>query len=101
MATISDRHVLAATTYSKSVLRVAVDAVVRENHDVDYFPSYEIITGPQSRGRYFAEDLRSVRPEGVAQVMKIFGRHYLSEANARPSSPDRPVPQAPTAAAID
>lgn len=98
VATISDRHVLAATIYSKSVLRVAVEAVVRENPDVDYFPSYEIITGPQSRGRYFAEDLRNVLPEGVAQVMKIFGRHYLTEADARPS-PDRPALQTPTATA--
>ncbi len=79
IATISDRHVLAATTYSKSVLRVAVETVVRENDGVDYFPSYEIITGPQSRGLYFADDLRNVLPEGVAQVMKIFSRHYLGE----------------------
>lgn len=101
VATVSDRHVLTATTYSKAVLRVAVEAVVRENSDVDYFPSYEIITGPHTRGRYFAEDLRSVRPDGVDQVMKIFGRHYLIETDARPASPDSPVSQAPSAAAVD
>jgi hypothetical protein len=100
VATISDRHVLAATTYSKSVLRVAVETVVRENDGVDYFPSYEIITGPQSRGRYFADDLRSVLPEGVAQVMKVFGRHYLDEATA-PPSPRPTASRAPTAAAMD
>lgn len=100
IATISDRHVLTATTYSKSVLRVAVEAVVRENLHVDYFPSYEIITGPQSRGRYFAEDLRNVLPEGVAQVMKIFGRHYLTETHADPS-PGRPALRTPTATAAD
>jgi hypothetical protein len=100
VATISDRHVLTATTYSKSVLRVAVETVVHQNEDVDYFPSYEIITGPQSRGRYFAEDLRSVLPEGVAQVMKIFGRHYLHEA-AAPTSPKLAASRVPTAAAMD
>ena len=101
VATISDRHVLAATTYSKSVLRVAVETVVRENQGVDYFPSYEIITGPQSRGRYFADDLRSVLPEGVNQVMKIFGHHYLGETVDAPPSPRSPASRAPTAAAVE
>ena len=100
VATISDRHVLAATTYSKSVLRVAAETVVQQNEGVDYFPSYEIITGPQSRGRYFAEDLRNVLPEGVAQVMKVFGRHYLGET-AEASSSRTPAPRTPTAAASD
>ncbi len=98
MATISDRHVLAATTYSKSVLRVAAETVARQNEGVDYFPSYEIITGPQSRGRYFADDLRNVLPEGVAQVMKVFGRHYLGET-AEASSPRTLAPRTPTTAA--
>lgn len=99
-ATISERHVLTATTYSKSVLRVAAETVARENEGIDYFPSYEIITGPQSRGRYFAEDLRNVLPEGVAQVMKVFGRHYLTETTEQ-SSPRTPAPRSPTTAACD
>ena len=100
VATISDRHVLAATTYSKSVLRVAAETVVQQNEGADYFPSYEIISGPQSRGRYFAEDLRNVLPEGVAQVMKIFGRHYLSEAAEEPP-PQTRTAQTPTTAVSD
>lgn len=98
VATISDRHVLAATTYSKSVLRVAAETVVRANQGVDYFPSYEIITGPQSRGRYFADDLRNVLPEGVSQVMKVFGRHYLAQTA---DAPRAPTPRTPTTAASD
>lgn len=92
VATFSDRHVLSATTYSKSVLRVAAETIVREHQGVDYFPSYEIITGPQSRGRYFDQDLRSVLPEGVAQVMKVFDRHYLGDMV---DSAARPAPIAP------
>lgn len=91
VATFSDRHVLSATTYSKSVLRVAAETIVREHQGVDYFPSYEIITGPQSRGRYFDQDLRSVLPEGVAQVMKVFDRHYLGDMV---DSAPRPAPTA-------
>lgn len=100
MATISDRHVLSATTYSKSVLRVAAEIVTQENADVDYFPSYEIITGPHSCGRYFAEDRRTVLPEGVAHVMKVFGRHYLSQAADAPP-PRELTPRTPTTAASD
>lgn len=99
VATISDRHVLSATTYSKSVLRVAAEMVTQQNANVDYFPSYEIITGPQSRGRYFADDLRTILPEGVAQVMTLFSRHYLGDFNA-PSLSNSPPPRAITPAAM-
>jgi GSCFA family len=44
---------------------------------IAYFPSYEIITGQHARGRYFAEDLRSVTEEGVGRVMQLFFRHYV------------------------
>jgi hypothetical protein len=46
---------------------------------VGYFPSYEMITGPQARSAFFEDDLREVRPEGVAYVMSVFARHYLGE----------------------
>lgn len=71
-ATATDDHVLAATTYSKSVLRAAVGEFVAASDDVDYFPSYEIITAPASGGPWFAANMRSVRPEGVEKVMSIF-----------------------------
>lgn len=68
-------HVLSATTYSKSVLRVAADMICLRHQHVHYFPSFEIITGQYARGRYFAEDLRSVKEEGVAHVMRLFLKH--------------------------
>jgi hypothetical protein len=77
MATADGRHVLAATTLSKSVLRVACDIVERRHRHVAYVPSYEIITGSFSRGAYFAQDLRSVTQAGVAHVMGLFLRHYF------------------------
>jgi hypothetical protein len=75
VATASGEHVLAATTYSKSVLRAAAQEAADDLADVFYFPSYEIVTGPQARGRFYADDLREVTDEGVAQVMRIFLRH--------------------------
>lgn len=71
-ATASGGHVLGATGYSKSVLRAAAGELVARREDVDYFPSYEIITGPQSRGAFYEANLRSVRAEGVEFVMRHF-----------------------------
>ena len=75
-ATAENRHVLVSTTYSKSVLRVACDMIVRENKNVVYFPSYEIVASGHA-GRYFGPDNRSVTEEGVAHVMRIFAGHFL------------------------
>jgi hypothetical protein len=80
MATAEDRHVLVSTVYSKSVLRVAAEMVTRELNDVAYFPAFEIITGIFNRGAYFAEDLRSVREEGVEHVMRLFFQHATEAA---------------------
>jgi GSCFA family/Polysaccharide biosynthesis enzyme WcbI len=76
IATYEPQHALVATTYSKSVLRVAADEIRRANDFVDYFPSFEIITGAFNKGAYFEDDLRSVKPEGVAHVMRLFMKHY-------------------------
>lgn len=81
-------HVLAATTYSKSVLRVAAETVVGMYPNVHYFPSYEIITGAHARGRYFAEDLRNVLEEGVSHVMRMFFRHATAESAPSTSPAD-------------
>jgi len=91
VATYEKKHVLVATTYSKSALRVVAEHVTRADAQSFYFPSYEIITGQHSRHRYLAEDLREVTSEGVAHVMRIFGRHFFSPSEAATASP-RPRP---------
>jgi hypothetical protein len=80
LATYEPKHALVATTYSKSVLRAAIDEVCSRHEHCDYFPSYEIVTGNYSRGRYFEGDLRSVTPEGVRHVMRLFLKHYAGES---------------------
>jgi len=79
VATYEDRHVLVSTVASKSILRAAVEETLRRYPHVTYFPSYEIVTGPQSRGRFFAADLREVTPEGVSYVIGLFAHHYLGQ----------------------
>lgn len=76
-ATALDKHVLTATTYSKSVLRVAAELIEKARPDsVAYFPSYEIISGNFNRGRYYSDDLRNVLENGVDHVMGLFFKHY-------------------------
>lgn len=85
-ATFEDRHVLQSTVYSKSVLRVAAQHAHDGYSDLVYFPSYEIITGPGSAGRYYAPDLREVRDVGVAHVMRIFEQHFIrGDTDAAPA----------------
>ncbi len=77
IATYEDRHVLVSTCYSKSVLRVAADIVARRYNWVDYFPSYEIITGSHAGGAYYEDDCREVSPRGVAHAMRCFVQAYV------------------------
>lgn len=95
-ATYESRHVLVSTTWSKAVLRVVADKVARQLPNCDYFPSYEIITSPHVRGRYFGEDCREILPEGVEHVMRVFLKHY-----AGIEQPTMEEPEAPAAAVTD
>jgi hypothetical protein len=82
IATYGAADVLSATTYSKSVLRAVAGDVADRFDAVQYFPSYEIITGAYNRGAYFGADLREIRPEGVAHVMDVFRQRLVIGAGA-------------------
>ena len=69
VATATNGHVLNATTYSKSVLRVAAEEVKNNFSNVSYFPAYEIITGPQAPELFFEPDRRNVSANGIDLVM--------------------------------
>lgn len=92
VATAEPQHVLTATTYAKANLRVAAEMMSREGLAA-YFPSYEIITSPYTRGAYFADDLRSITEDGVAHVMRLFFKHASSGAIA-PAAAAAPRPDA-------
>ncbi|MFJ4467507.1 GSCFA domain-containing protein [Streptomyces sp. NPDC089424] len=119
-ATATGRHALVATTFSKSVLRAAAGQLADEDDRVDYFPSYEIVTGlpglpvlpapsgdrdPYPSGApdasaaggrrgFFEANLRTVRPEGVAFVMGHFFRALQGEPTHAPHTPPQPPPTA-------
>ena len=75
-ATATGSHALTANTYTKSVLRAAAGQLAEELDYVDYFPSYEIITGFPFKGVFFEPNLRTVTPQGVAFVMRHFFRAF-------------------------
>lgn len=70
-STATDDHVLVATTHSKSILR-AVAGHFAAFQPYDYFPSYEIITAPISRGSHYASNMRNVTQTGVDSVLAHF-----------------------------
>ena len=93
-------NVVSSTVYSKSVLRVAAEMLRVENPQVQYFPSFEIITGPGARGAYYADDLRNPTEAGVRHVMKIFMNHVtLKSETPRPAPEPVPVEKAAAVAA--
>jgi hypothetical protein len=71
VATATDRHVVAATTYSKAVLRVAAEHATRHDN-VFYFPAYEIVTSSAAREDMFEPDRRNVSKAAVDTVMAAF-----------------------------
>ena len=86
-ATAGGEHVLTATTYSKSVLRAVAGQLYADFDDVDYFPSYEMVATPFSRGFFYENNLRSVHQGGVEAVMRVFfSQHALEQAAPAPAA---------------
>jgi GSCFA family protein len=78
-ATYSGDHVMVATTYSKSVLRAVAGKLEAEDPNVAYFPSFEMVTAPLSRGIFYDANWRTVNPAGVQVIMSTFlASHELS-----------------------
>lgn len=81
-ATATDQHVLTATTYSKSVLRAVAGQLAHDFTDVDYFPSFEIISSFPFRAAFYKPNMRSVSKFGVDFVMQHFFAGFQPAANA-------------------
>jgi hypothetical protein len=92
-ATFSGKHVLQATTYSKSVLRVAAEEVAAARPNVHYFASYEIATATGDSRAYFAADRREVSEACVAHVTRAFFETFAGGLPA-PRTPAEAAPEA-------
>jgi hypothetical protein len=72
VASFESRGALQSSVASKSVLRAVAEACRNDWHAVDYFPAYEIVSGPQAEGRFYDASRRDVSADGVAAVMDAF-----------------------------
>lgn len=82
IATMEQRHVLQATTYSKSVLRVAAEETVIRHPNVHYFASYEIITATRNTHIFVDADGRTITTAGVTRAMDVFFTQFGDEGTA-------------------
>lgn len=91
-ATATGNHVLTATTAAKATLRAAAGDFAADHGDVDYVPSFELITSHATGGPWFAPNMRSVTAAGVEMVMSRF----LAAHGLQPQAdPPRPVDASP------
>jgi GSCFA family len=75
-ATAGAAHVLAASTYTKSVLRACAGELYADHPEIDYFPSYEMIVSAKAAGQFYDTNLRTVSEAGVTMVMRTFLAAY-------------------------
>jgi len=80
-ATMAPQHVVRATTYSKSVLRVAAQEVYDAHDFVDYFAAYEIISQSFIGNDPFVGDRRQLDRGAVASVVDLFFASYYGETH--------------------
>jgi hypothetical protein len=79
-STFTGGDVVVANASSKARLRVAAQEFADAHPDVDYFPSYEIVTHSDP-SLAFKVDKRHVRGEMVMHVVATFMRHYFGRTD--------------------
>lgn len=95
VATATGNHVVNATMYSKSVLRVAAEEICRQCAYAKYFPSFEIVTGPQAPDSYFEANKRDVSNEAITAVMDALVNSCETEEKTNKKITDNLVPSEP------
>jgi hypothetical protein len=97
-ATATGSHVLVANSYSKSTMRSLAGYATCHYQNVDYFPSYELITNPRLHSTAYQPNLRSVRPGVVSMALNSFARAHglqtpldIQEDRSSEQSPQHPT----------
>lgn len=76
--TFTNRDVVCANAYSKSTLLSAAVSVSNDHDNVDYFPSYELVTMSRPELAWEADGIH-VRPSLVERVMSVFQDSLISD----------------------
>lgn len=98
-ATLRGGDVITANSYSKSALRAAAEAFVLAHAEVDYLPSYEIVTHTE-RSLAFADDCRHAAPPVVARIVDLMVERYVPGAEEAASAPERGLDPSQIRAAV-
>ena len=80
--TFRTQDVLVANSYSKAVQRAAVDAFSIDRQ-VDYFPSYELVTLSDMRYAWIENDFRHVRQDTIDRIMAQVLKVYMGDSAAQ------------------
>jgi hypothetical protein len=75
-ATHTGQDAIAANTYSKSVLRAAAEEFVGIRENVDYFPSYEMVTLSDRHAAYWDDNIH-VQEAMVSRIMDLAVSKYV------------------------
>lgn len=76
LRTFTDQDIIVANSYSKSTLRSVAKEIASEYADVDYFPSYEMVTC-SPRHLAWRHDQRHVELPMVWSVTRRFQEYYI------------------------
>ena len=74
--TFSGQDIVIANAYSKAVLRAVAQDIAWGDANIDYFPSYEMVTNADPATVWYP-DHRHVRREFVERIVGLFGQKYL------------------------
>lgn len=71
---------LAENSLSKATLRLAVDEIINEFSNADYFPAYEIVTDDLRDYRFYADDLVHPSSQAIEYIWEHFVQSALSDS---------------------
>jgi len=74
-ATFTTQNAVMANSYAKSVLRIVSENLQSKYSNVDYFPSYEIVTSAGAAA--FEDDNVHVKNQVVSKVTKYMVANYV------------------------
>ncbi|MDD2759957.1 MAG: GSCFA domain-containing protein [Methylomonas sp.] len=77
-STFSGKDALIANTYSKSVQRAAAEFFTSQHNNVDYFPSYEIVTLTERKYAYELDNIH-VTFNTVGHIMTTVIKYYCPD----------------------
>lgn len=75
-ATFSGGDSISANAYSKAVQRAAAQSAVQRHDNVDYFPSYEIVTLTDRKVAFTIDNIH-VNPAVVDEIMRRVIKYYV------------------------